>query len=92
MSTAFAMANPMQQLAYVYLAFHFPPDQGESLQTSFPLEPGQHLAEFIDELFPELVGVDATGTLSVYSELPVVVTALRTQNGYPLSSYPVWIP
>lgn len=32
------------------------------------------------------------GTLIVESAIPVVVTALRTQNGYPMSSYPVGIP
>ena len=92
MSTALAVANPMQERATVYLRFRFQPVQSEDLRTSFTLEPGQHLAEFIDELFPDLANVGATGTLIIESEVPVVVTALRTQNGFPMSSYPVGIP
>jgi hypothetical protein len=32
------------------------------------------------------------GTLIVSADVPVVVTALRTQSGYQMSSYPVGVP
>ena len=92
LSTAVAFANPMDERAIVYLRFRFEPVQSEDLYTSVTLEPGQHLAEFIDELFPELANLDTVGTLTIWSEVPVVLTALRTLNGYPMSSYPVGIP
>ena len=41
-----------------------------------------------EELFPDDVGQQFEGTLTIESVVPVVVTALRTQNGIQLSSYP----
>ncbi|MEJ2080174.1 MAG: PQQ-binding-like beta-propeller repeat protein, partial [Acidobacteriota bacterium] len=49
---------------------------------------GNHLAQFIEELFPDEVGDSFQGTLAIESPFPVVVTALRTKNGIQLSSYP----
>ncbi len=74
------------------LTLRFPTRPMVYLDASITLEPGQHVAKFIDELFPDLVNTDVTGTLIISSEIPVVVTALRTRNGYPMSSYPVGIP
>ncbi|MEJ2081884.1 MAG: hypothetical protein P8Y94_06865, partial [Acidobacteriota bacterium] len=49
---------------------------------------GNHLAQFIEELFPDEVGDSFQGTLAIESPFPVVVTALRTKNAIQLSSYP----
>ncbi len=89
-STGIAIANPLNERATVDLIF--PAGPMVHLDASITLEPGQHVAKFIDELFPDLANTDVTGTLIISSEVPVVVTALRTQNGYPMSSYPVGIP
>jgi outer membrane protein assembly factor BamB len=91
-STAIALANPLDEQATVHLTFRFEPRRADDLRTSVTLKPGEHLAQFVDEFLPDLADLEAVGTLIIRSEVPVVVTALRTQNGFPMSSYPVGIP
>ena len=53
------------------------------------LETGAQIAQFLQELFPAEVGDDFTGTIVIRSDIPVVITALRTQSGLQMSSIPV---
>ncbi len=53
------------------------------------LAAGAQIAQFLQELFPGDVGNDFTGTVVIRSNIPVVVTALRTQSGLQMSSIPV---
>ena len=53
------------------------------------LAAGAQIAQFLEELFPGDVGDDFTGTVVLTSDIPVVVTALRTQAGLQMSSIPV---
>ncbi len=85
-STAVAIAAPADQLTYVTLRLL---DEAglELASQEISVFPGGHVAEFVEELFPEEVGPQFQGTLEVESIIPVVVTALRTKNGIQLSSY-----
>ena len=53
------------------------------------LAAGAQIAQFLQELFPVEVGDDFQGTVVISSDIPVVVTALRTQSGLQMSSIPV---
>lgn len=55
----------------------------------FTLPPRGQSARFLQQLFEMETFSGFRGTLTVRSELPVVVTALRTQGGFQLSSVPV---
>ena len=91
-STGVAIANPSDSPTRVRFEFRRRlPEQGV-FRTGLSLEPGEHAARFIEELFGEDAPPRSEGTLIIESEIPVVVTALRTKNGYPMSSYPVGIP
>ncbi len=59
---------------------------------SLTLDPGQHVARFLDELFEESGQAEAEGTVLIRSTRPIAVTALRTHDGLPVSSYPVGFP
>ncbi|GAB4238174.1 MAG: hypothetical protein Kow00109_12440 [Acidobacteriota bacterium] len=60
-------------------------------ETVFLLAPGAHTAQFLDELFGAAAPEGCEGTLLISADQPVAAAALRTQNGYQLSSYPVAI-
>jgi hypothetical protein len=60
-----------------------------SFLPSFILEPGEHRAVFITELFDFLVETPFFGSLNVNSQEPAAVTSLRTYNGVSWSSLPV---
>ncbi|MFZ0428931.1 MAG: hypothetical protein WAO20_12510, partial [Acidobacteriota bacterium] len=91
-STGIALANPSESRAHIEITFQRRlPDPGV-FTAIVNLEPGEHTARFLEELFEEEAPPGSEGTLIIESEIPVVVTALRTANGYPMSSYPVGIP
>ncbi|MEJ2147713.1 MAG: PQQ-binding-like beta-propeller repeat protein, partial [Acidobacteriota bacterium] len=86
-STAVAFAVPVNEPSRVLLRLL--DEQGEELAwQDATISEGGHLAQFIEEFFPDEVGDQFQGTLTIESDVPVVVTALRTENGIQLSSYP----
>lgn len=64
--------------------------EGQGLETAFlTLSPGEHVAEFLSEMFPSLQGDAYDGSLHIVSNQPVAVVALRTRGGLPVSAVPV---
>ncbi|GAB4108367.1 MAG: hypothetical protein Kow001_05210 [Acidobacteriota bacterium] len=91
-STGVAIANPSDEATEVRLVFRRQvPTEGVFL-TTLTLGPGEHLAQFLEEMFGTEAELGSEGTLIVSADVPVVVTALRTQSGYQMSSYPVGVP
>ncbi|MFZ0429632.1 MAG: hypothetical protein WAO20_16055, partial [Acidobacteriota bacterium] len=92
-STGIAVANPLDETASIHLTFRRRLPTAGVFEATLELLPGQHTAQFIQELFsPEEADIGSEGTLIIESDIPVVITALRTQNGFQMSSYPVGIP
>jgi outer membrane protein assembly factor BamB len=92
-NTGVAIANPLDEPTDVHLTFRRRLPAAGVFYATLTLEPGQHMAQFVHELFgPDEAPVGSEGTLIIESDIPVVITALRTQNGYQMSSYPVGIP
>lgn len=88
LSTGVAIANPADETANITLTLT--DSSGTEVGvTDLPLAPGEHLARFIEELFPDDVGDSFQGTLLVESDMPVIITALRTGGGFQLSSFEV---
>lgn len=88
------MANPMDEDADIEITFKSS-DGGASLNTTVTLAAGTHTARFVntaDGLFPALEGMNITGTLVLSSDMPFAAAALRTQNGFQMSSYPMAVP
>jgi outer membrane protein assembly factor BamB len=91
-STGVAIVNPGDEPVTVSLHFlRSVPTFGNFLY-EVALAPGQHLARFLEELFPGEAEPGAEGTLILLADGPVAVTALRTQKGFQMSSYPVGVP
>ncbi len=91
-STGVAIANPSDEATEVRLIFRRQAPSEGTFLTTLTLGPGEHTAQFLEELFSGEAEVGAEGTLIVSADVPVVVTALRTQSGYQMSSYPVGVP
>ncbi len=91
-STGLALVNPSDETATVAIQFRRRLPSSATFDTERTLEPGQHIAEFVEELFPGDTDSEAEGYLILRSDIPIALTALRTQNGYQMSSYPVGIP
>ena len=91
-STGIAFANPSDEAANVAIEFHRKLPSSVTLEAGMALEPGAHIAEFVEELFPGDAGIGSEGYLIIRSDIPISLTALRTQNGFQMSSYPVGIP
>ena len=92
-NTGVAMANPLDETATVTLTFQRRLPEIAVFEEALTLLPGEHIAQFIDQLFgAENADVGSEGTLLIESDIPIVITALRTQNGFQMSSYPVGIP
>lgn len=53
------------------------------------LDPGEHIARFLGQIFDQLAGQDFTGTISIRSDAPLAAVVLRTGRGQVLSSLPV---
>ncbi len=56
--------------------------------TRLPLAPGEHVARFLIELFPQFLSEYFSGTLIIFSDQPVALVTLRTRGGLVLSSLP----
>lgn len=91
-STAVAIANPLDETALVALALLNSVGTEVASQASL-LDAGTQIARFMEEVFGDSVVTDGfEGTLVIRSTIPVVITALRTQGGVQMSSYPVAQP
>ncbi len=88
LSTGVAVANPGDEEATVSYSLL---DTGGAIINTVvdTLVAGGHTAVFAEQLFSLAPGADVTGTLLIEADVPLVVTALRTQAGLQLSSYVV---
>jgi hypothetical protein len=83
-----AMANPTEQDAEVTLRL-LDSAGTELASKTVSIPAGGHVAKFVNEFFEDEVGTAFEGTLAIDSDVPVVVTAIRTKGGVQISSYPV---
>ena len=88
LNTGVAIVNPSEQAATAVLTL-LDETRNFLVDRTLVLEPGHQLPRFIHELFPSQAANDSQGTLVVDCDQPIVITALRTQNDVPMSSYPV---
>jgi outer membrane protein assembly factor BamB len=91
-STGVAIANPLDETANVKVTFQRVSPSTLVVEEELQLESHHHEDLFVQELFPDEAILGSEGTLIITSDIPVVVTALRTQGGYQMSSYPVGQP
>ena len=87
-NTGVAIAAPLDETARVGVRLLNQAGTEVSDKDIF-LAAGAQIAQFLQELFPAEVGDDFQGTVVISSDIPVVVTALRTQSGLQMSSIPV---
>lgn len=64
-------------------------ETGTTSNIGIPLEPGEHQARFLSEMFPQFDTADFQGTLTITSSQPLALIILRTAEGLPFSSLPV---
>ncbi|MFB3905309.1 MAG: PQQ-binding-like beta-propeller repeat protein [Acidobacteriota bacterium] len=83
-----AIADPTEQDAQLTLRL-LDSEGNELASETFTLASGAHMANYINEVFEEEVGTAFEGTLVIESDVPVVITAIRTKDGFQISSYPV---
>ncbi|MEE8586356.1 MAG: hypothetical protein V3T83_16035, partial [Acidobacteriota bacterium] len=89
LSTGLAIANPAGEAATITLTLK-DSNGDEVAQLVVPsFQPGAQLAQFIQELFPDQVGNSFEGSLLIQSDIPLIITALRTGGGFQLSSFEV---
>ncbi len=87
-NTGIAIAAPLDETAKVSVGL-LNQAGTEIADKDIFLAAGAQIAQFLEELFPADVGDDFTGTVVIRSDIPVVITALRTQSGLQMSSIPV---
>lgn len=88
------MVNPMEEDSDIEVTFKSA-DGGTTLSTTVTLPAGTHTARFVnttDGLFPALAGMNITGSLVLEADIPFAAAALRTQDGFQMSSYPMAVP
>jgi len=59
---------------------------------SLVLKPGEHRAQFVHELFPNVAGKIIAGSLIIQGDCPVASTVLQTVDGVAAASVPVGSP
>jgi hypothetical protein len=64
-------------------------ETGTTSNIGIPLQPGEHQAQFLSEMFPQFDTADFQGTLTITSSQPLALVILRTADGLPFSSLPV---
>lgn len=57
--------------------------------TILDLGPGQHIARFISQIFPQVAEGDFRGTVLIESDQSQAILIIRTKGGLPISSLPV---
>ncbi len=82
LDSGLAIVNTSQKEATIEL-------KGNGIWAWLTLGPGKHAAQFLAELFPELLDQDYQGTLHIVSDQPLAVVVLRTRAGLPVSAVPV---
>jgi len=88
LETGIAVANPNDQAVEVNLTL-LDSDGAAVAEETVEIPAGGQLARFLGELFSDDLQAGFKGALLIESALPVAPTALRTQDGFQLSSYPV---
>lgn len=91
-STGIAIANPLEETANLTITFQRISPSTLVVEEDIELQSLHHVDLFVQELFPDEAIVGSEGTLIITSDIPVAVTALRTQGGLQMSSYPVGQP
>jgi len=91
-STGLALANPLDETAHVTITFQRIAPTTLLVEEEMELESMHHEDLFIQEIFPDEAVVGSEGTIIITSDIPIVITALRTQGGFQMSSYPVGQP
>ena len=69
-------------------------DQAFSLlsEVTLQLAPGEHLPRFVDQLFPDVEGIDEMeGSLTIESSVPLAAVTIR-QNDQPGVEFPNEVP
>ena len=89
LSTGVAIANPSSESATITLTLKDSDGSDVAQLVVASFEPGAQLAQFVEELFPTEVGNDFQGSLLIQSDIPLIITALRTGGGFQLSSFEV---
>ncbi len=90
-STGVAIADPFDEGANVTISLR---DAAGVVvaEVDFLLDPGAQIARFVEELFPDFINglpdPDFEGSMVVSADIPIIVTALRTQAGIQISSFP----
>jgi len=88
-STAIALAVPGDEEAHVSVQL-LDAEGKELIQNEWTLGSHHQIAKFFNELLhPDLSFSLFDGTLVIRAEQPLIVTALRTKDGTPISSFPV---
>ncbi len=90
-STAVALAVPGNEDAHVYVQL-LDGDGKELVHNDLVLGSHKQIAKFFNELlYQDLSFSTFDGTIIIRSNQPIVVTALRTRDGTPVSSFPVGV-
>jgi outer membrane protein assembly factor BamB len=88
-STAVALAVPGDQEALISVQL-LDAEGDELAENDFSLGSQEQMAKFFHELLhPDLSFNAFEGTLVIRADQPIIVTALRTKDGTPISSFPV---
>jgi len=90
-STAVALAVPGNEDAHVYVQL-LDGDGKELVHNDLVLGSHKQIAKFFNELLHQDLSFSTfDGTIIIRSNQPIVVTALRTRDGTPVSSFPVGV-
>ena len=85
LSSGLAIANPSDEGAVIELSLLG--TDGAEIETAMRvLLPGEQIAEFVTEFFPGQMSSDVVGSIQIRSDVTIIVTSLRTQGGFQLSS------
>jgi outer membrane protein assembly factor BamB len=92
LSTGIAIANPFDETATVNVEFRRTLPTVTTVSSTITLGPGEHKAEFVEETFEAEAVLGSEGTFVITSDIPVVLSTIRTQDGFQMSSYPAAQP
>jgi len=89
LDVGFAIVNVSDQPAQVNLKTFGRDFETNQHHSTISLLPGEHVAEFLGELFDDIADSDFDGGVLIRSDQPIAITVLRTSGGIVLSSLPV---
>ncbi len=94
--SALALANPGDLPARIDISVFEAVEQGDQNGTPVrrpgavvELAPGQHMAQFLSQLVPDIAGEDFDGSIVIRSNQPIAATLIETVRGLPSSSVPL---